>query len=392
MNSVRSNETARPRIGLISGELSGIGGLEMSALRHIRLMADHLDIVSISLETSKDERDWSGRVERTERKGNRFYRIFAADFRIDKVIGLTDISKHSHLVQLEQIAREERLSALHVFGAFHMRPFIVALAAVRLDVPLIVSFRGVDLELRIFGPNFAHLQTALQIANQVVCVNSRAQRVVQRAFKPGGPVHVIHNHVDKNDFVNTEVQLNFPRPIIGCAGEFRRVMGLDTLLHAFTKLATDSTASLLLMGPFRPMESVYYTNLIDNFEYSQRVFRLGTISHNQILAYMNECDVLTFPSISDGSPNKVLEAMLAARAVVATDVGGIPEIIRDQVDGILVPMGDSQRLADALSALLNDPERRRALGENARERVLSTFTPAKARAAWLECYKSAGAC
>lgn len=392
LESMSSVDT-RPRVGLIVNELAGIGGMELSSFRHIRLLSEKVAFVPISLEESQQESDWCGRVEQAECSGHPAYRIFASDFRVDRLIGMTDLSQLSYVDQIMRIARQERLAALHVYGAFAMRPFVAAMAAVRLSLPLVITFRGADLDLRIFGSHLAHLQSALQVANVCVCVNTSSQQVLRRVLRPPCPTRVIHNHVDPADF-DAEAQsiLTYRQPLIGCVGEFRRVMGLDFLLQAFTELSSRRQLSLLLVGPMRPMEAMYYSNLIDNLEYSERVHRVGSVVHSQVLAYMKACDILVFPSVSDGCPNKVLEAMLAGCAIIAADVGGIPELIRDGADGILVPPRDSKALGSAIEMLLDDPSRRRSLGESARARALKDFTPSIERDAWLNCYQEAGIC
>lgn len=383
----------RPRVGLIVSKLAGQGGMELSSFRHVRLLSEKIALIPISLEQTERESDWHGRIEQADYDGHIAYRIFASDFRVDRVTGVTDVSQLSYVDQILSIARRERLSALHVYGAFEMRPFVAAVAAARLSLPLIITFRGSDLDLRIYGRHLAHLQAALQVASACVCVNASAQNVLRRMFHPPCPTFVIHNHVDPAEFdAAAAAALSYPRPIIGCVGEFRRVIGIDFLLQAFTRLAERREASLLLVGPFRPMEAMYYSHLLDTHKYSQRVYRAGAVPHSQILSYMQACDVLAFPSLSDGCPNKVLEAMLAGRAIVASDVGGIPELIRDGVDGILVQPRDDKQLLGALEALLDDPARARRLGDSARQRALSDFTPAAERAAWLQCYREAGLC
>lgn len=384
----------RPRVGLIVGELTGTGGMEISALRHARLLADDLEVVLISLEESNKESDWYGRVEPTEVAGRAAYRVFASDFRLDKPAGLTETSKLAFADAVISIARRERLSALHVYGGFQLRPFVGAVAAVRAGLPFVLSFRGADLDVRIFGPHLAHTQTAVRVADVCVCVNGSARNVLRRLFDPRGPVLVAHNHVDPSAFAEDVPPPPLPpgRFVVGCAGEFRRVMGFDFLLRAFERLAARSEVSLLLVGPLRPMEAMYYSAFIDGLAHSRHVHRVGSVPHSQMLAYLKACDLLVFPSITDGCPNKVLEAMLAGRAVVASEVGGITEMIRDGVDGVLVPPRDEGRLAAAVESLMGDPPRRQALGESARARVLSEFTPAREREAWLRCYREVGLC
>jgi glycosyltransferase involved in cell wall biosynthesis len=84
-------------------------------------------------------------------------------------------------------------------------------------------------------------------------------------------------------------------------------------------------------------------------------------------------DVFVQPSLWEGFGLTILEAMAASRPVVASRVGGVPEIVRDGVDGILVPSGDAGALAEALVGLLRDPRRAARMGRSGRERVETSF-------------------
>ncbi|MBX5468682.1 MAG: glycosyltransferase family 4 protein [Thermoleophilaceae bacterium] len=81
------------------------------------------------------------------------------------------------------------------------------------------------------------------------------------------------------------------------------------------------------------------------------------------------CDVFVLPSLSEGLPMALLEAMALGKAVVATRAGGVPEVVSDGVDGLLVEPGDPAALAAAVARLASDPELRRRLGEGARQRA-----------------------
>jgi len=82
------------------------------------------------------------------------------------------------------------------------------------------------------------------------------------------------------------------------------------------------------------------------------VFLLGARPHEEIPLWMNACDVLCLPSLSEGLPNVALEAMACGLPVVASRVGGVPEVVRDGVNGFLVPPSDPGALADALRRAL----------------------------------------
>jgi glycosyltransferase involved in cell wall biosynthesis len=105
-----------------------------------------------------------------------------------------------------------------------------------------------------------------------------------------------------------------------------------------------------------------------------RTIFTGFIPPDRVAAALNAADLIVHPSHNEIFPNAVGEAMAAGRAIVATDAGGTPELVgRDGTAGLLVPPGDAAAMADAMAALLRDPERRDALGVAGRKRILREF-------------------
>ncbi|MEZ4609413.1 MAG: glycosyltransferase family 4 protein [Caldilineaceae bacterium] len=216
--------------------------------------------------------------------------------------------------------------------------------------------------------------------------------MVERVLQPQATVYEIPNHIEPEPADGAPpapVRLSHDgAPVIGCVGEFRRVIGLDWLLAAFARVAAEMPCRLALIGPVRDTEALYYTPLIDRHPFVQRILRVGPVEHAQIPAYLNACDLLVFPSVSDGSPNKVLEAMRAARPIIAAPVGGILEMIRHEREGLLVDPRATDDLAAAITRLMRNPEDARALGQAARERAVIHFTAARELAAWQACYRA----
>ena len=101
----------------------------------------------------------------------------------------------------------------------------------------------------------------------------------------------------------------------------------------------------------------------------------GEVPHAEIPLLMSTADVFVLPSHTEAFPNVILEAMSLARAIVATSVGAIPEMLRDGDDlcGQLVPPRDAAALEDALADLLGDPLLRERLGQRARQLVARRF-------------------
>jgi glycosyltransferase involved in cell wall biosynthesis len=114
-------------------------------------------------------------------------------------------------------------------------------------------------------------------------------------------------------------------------------------------------------------------------ELEKEVRFLGAVPLRDVLKKYSETDIFILPCIiaSDGTrditPNALIEAMAMKLPVISTTIGGIPEIVEDKISGLLVPPNDETALTDAVIHLVENPELRRQMGENARERVENKF-------------------
>ncbi len=121
----------------------------------------------------------------------------------------------------------------------------------------------------------------------------------------------------------------------------------------------------------------------------------GNLDRATMAAALATADVVVVPSVVDsagnvdGLPNALLEALAAGRAVVASRVAGIPDVVEDGRNGLLVPPGDAEGLAAALRRLAADPDGRRLLGAEARKRAVHELTWDRAARAFEECYAQA---
>jgi len=162
-------------------------------------------------------------------------------------------------------------------------------------------------------------------------------------------------------------------PLVGVVAQLKPEKGLRTFLEAAaqaSQLLPDVRFVVVGDGPLRgQLEALAQRAGVD-----RRVRFLGFRSDARALVEL--LDVLVVPSLSEGTPLVVLEAMAAGIPVVASAVGGIPDQIRHEKEGLLVPPGDSAALADALIGLLRDPARARDLGEAGHQRWATEFNHA----------------
>ena len=111
--------------------------------------------------------------------------------------------------------------------------------------------------------------------------------------------------------------------------------------------------------------------LIDSLGLGSRVKLLGSIA--DVPTYLRGLDIAVLCSLSEGSPNAIMEYMAAGVPTVATDVGGNAELVEHEVTGLVVPSNDEQRLAGAIDCLLRDPALAARYGETARERAFAEY-------------------
>jgi glycosyltransferase involved in cell wall biosynthesis len=100
---------------------------------------------------------------------------------------------------------------------------------------------------------------------------------------------------------------------------------------------------------------------------------LGWVPNVELPQYYRAAAVSVIPSLEEGFGIPAAEAMGCEVAVVASDAGGLPEVVENGVTGIVVPRGDAKALAQAIGSLLADPQRRRVMGQAGRERALRLF-------------------
>ena len=157
---------------------------------------------------------------------------------------------------------------------------------------------------------------------------------------------------------------------VGWIGRMTAVKRTDDVLVAFKRLRDSGVDAMLCMVGDGP----------DRVQLERRAHDLGIMRHVLFLGYQEEVasfyaafDTLVLPSSNEGTPVSAIEALAAGRPVVATRVGGVPDVVRDGEDGFLVETGETNELAERLERLARDPELRERMGRQGRERVLPRY-------------------
>ncbi len=293
---------------------------------------------------------------------------------------------------LKQLHRKFSFDLFHAFF-INETGFLTTMLAKEQGVPTINSIRGSDLHKHIFNPK-QHGQVSWTLEN------SSWVTFVSRELQERGCVLVPALHQKSSAFWNSICPIDFnrlPTPelasklqgmVVGSVGRFRDKKGLEFLLDACAELHPEIDLTLLLVGDFAERERMYWEQEVQSSGIAHRVIITGMVERLQALAYLPYMDIFAVPSLHDGCPNAMLEAMLAGRAIIGTNVDAIGEILEDSRNALVVDPGSGVALAQAIRSLARSPELRQKLGNEAKNKVLNQLAPAVEQANWNHVYQT----
>jgi glycosyltransferase involved in cell wall biosynthesis len=254
------------------------------------------------------------------------------------------------------------------------------LAARRCAIPAVAVSRGwtgASLKVRLYEMLD---RLCLRRMDRVVCVSEGQAAKVRRVGVPAANVTVIRNAVSEERFANPDPTYRlrlaalFPRPktrIVGAAGRLSPEKGFDVLVAAARPLVReDPSLGFVLFGDGPLWDRL--ARQIDDAGLTHHFVLTGF--RDDLDRYLPFLDLLVLSSHTEGLPNVVLEAFAAAVPVVATAVGGTPEVVEDGKSGYLVAPGDAHGLAGRIRDALTSEPRRKAMGLWGRRRVQEAFS------------------
>lgn len=292
---------------------------------------------------------------------------------------------------LKQLHQRYKFDLFHAFF-INETGYVTTLLAKEYDVPVINSVRGSDLHKHIFNPK-THGQIAwiLESSDWVTFVSRDLQRraiaiVPSVKFKSSAFWNSIVP-IDFGKFPKPSFIQNISGIIIGSTGRFRDKKGIEYLLDACAQIKSEIDLTLLLVGDFVDKERAYWEEQIQESGIGDRMLITGIKSREEALAYLPYLDIFVIPSLHDGCPNAMLEAMQAGCAIVGSNVDAIGEILTDGNAGLLVEPGDTNSLATALKQLALNPQLRQTFGMRAKLMAQQNLAPSVENHNWRFVYQ-----
>lgn len=242
--------------------------------------------------------------------------------------------------------------------------FGAALAARLLGLPLVVHALGCDINdySRYFWRRL-WLRLTLRGSNRTITVSTQLR---DRCIAIGGDparIQVVLNGVDGNKFqprdpsaARQTLGLPADRKIILFVGNYNVEKGLEHLVEAFKPVAEAHPEALLCIAGSGPLEAAIQQQ-IDRLGIGGQIKRVGRVPHADVPTYLNAANLLCLPSLREGCPNIILEALSSGTPVVSSNVGAVPDILATLPfkAGILVEPGNASALSRALLEALETP-------------------------------------
>ena len=282
------------------------------------------------------------------------------------------IQEYPYLPSLPAKMEKLKPEVVHVESHLFLTAFQAVRKATRLGLASVVTVHGVSVKrgalINLAQSTYLHslgLKT-LREADRVVCLTRSDAVEIEKLGCPSSKISLVPNAVDTELFKPREGRED---NLVVWIGRFVPEKGVEYLLEAARIVAKKSpTVKFLLIG-YGPLREKIVKMAVDYRLLGKQVAITGPLTRAEIAQVLCKATIFALPSLSEGMPLALLEAMSSGNAVVASDVGGIAEIVRNYDNGMLSSPGNAKELASSILMLLCDDGLRGKLARNAREAV-----------------------
>lgn len=279
------------------------------------------------------------------------------------------------LRKISSLIRQEKIAIVHSNAACSRESFLGALAARINRVPFVFHVRVMD-------SSWLAERLLVALSSKVIVISDAVARKFSWV-KSKGKIVRIYNGVDLQEYsmdkiradLKDELKISTDTPVITTAGMLVPMKGFGYFIEAASKLvkAYPDLKFIIAGEPVKQFKNYEYQlkSLVDSLHLTGKVLFIGL--RRDFSAVLAITDIFVLPTLKEAFGRVLIEAMAMGKPLVATNVGGIPEVVVDGSTGILVPPRDPEAIAGALEVLIKDQEKSREMGITARKRVQDLF-------------------
>ena len=234
---------------------------------------------------------------------------------------------------------------------------LARIIAKKYNIPFTVSLLGTDVHNLNYGTRYWYFAKEVLDDAKIIC--SVSHELIKKCLKEKiqideNKIHYLDNIYDEDKFyikdkrnVRKKNNISEDIKVILYAGNLIDVKNVDTLIKAFYEISKSDNSYKLFIAGSGSKEN-YLKELVKEFRLNEDVIFLGNLFQEDLIDYMNAADIFCLPSKNEGTPNVIIESLLCGIPVVASNVGGIPEVIKHGTNGYLFEPFNIRNLKDLL--------------------------------------------
>ncbi len=267
----------------------------------------------------------------------------------------------------------KKIAHIHMTSRFSFyRKSLIIIVLKIFHIPILIHLHGAKFHLfyESLSPVMKrYLKWIYSLADKTILLSRSWQKWFQKTINTSDSM-VLYNGV-KSYLRDSALPLNQRDNVVLFLGRLGERKGIYDLLNAFKEVVRYVPDAVLKIGGDGAVEEC--KKLVIDLDIEKNVEFFGWIGEEQKYQLINESKIYILPSYNEGMPMGILEAMSAGITVIASDVGGIPEAIENNTNGVLIKAGDKKQISDSIVGILQDSKKATQLGIQARKSYLDNF-------------------
>ncbi|APA03134.1 MULTISPECIES: N-acetyl-alpha-D-glucosaminyl L-malate synthase BshA [Bacillus] len=281
--------------------------------------------------------------------------------------------------KIAEVAARENLDIIHAHYALpHAVCAYLAKQMLKRDIGIVTTLHGTDITVLGYDPSLKDLiRFAIEASDRVTAVSTALAGETYDLIKPDKKIETIYNFIDERVYLKKNTEsikekhgILPDEKVVIHVSNFRKVKRVKDVIRVFRNIAAKTKAKLLLVGD-GPEKCVAW-QLVEKYGLQDQVLLLGNQDRVEELYSISDLKLLLSEKESFGLV--LLEAMACGVPCIGTNIGGIPEVIKDQVSGFLVEVGDIQAASEKALAVLEDKQLSKRLTDHALKMVETAFS------------------
>ncbi|ATV01517.1 N-acetyl-alpha-D-glucosaminyl L-malate synthase BshA [Bacillus velezensis] len=281
--------------------------------------------------------------------------------------------------KIAEVAARENLDIIHAHYALpHAVCAYLAKQMLKRDIGIVTTLHGTDITVLGYDPSLKDLiRFAIEASDRVTAVSTALAGETYDLIKPDKKLKTIYNFIDERVYLKKNTEsikekhgILPDEKVVIHVSNFRKVKRVKDVIRVFRNIAAKTKAKLLLVGD-GPEKCVAW-QLVEKYGLQDQVLLLGNQDRVEELYSISDLKLLLSEKESFGLV--LLEAMACGVPCIGTNIGGIPEVIKDQVSGFLVEVGDIQAASEKALAVLEDKQLSKRLTDHALKMVETAFS------------------